>query len=192
MDPIPVATASGACCSRLVGDGFSTHRKELEMPYHWWLIGALVLAIGEMFTIGFVLGCLAVGAVVAGLTALATDSHVAQLAAFTVGSIAAGVLLRPLALRYLHKPGTTLETNVAALINQVAIVVEPPDPVSGIGRVLVAGENWRAKIRRGVEIGPLSEKGSRASVIAIEGATVVIEPANPASIPPHADSQLSY
>jgi membrane protein implicated in regulation of membrane protease activity len=162
------------------------------MVYTWWLIAALVLAIGEMFTIGFLLGCLCIGALGGALASYLGAGLSIQMLSFTVSGVGAGILLRPLARKFFHRPGTVVETNAAALISQSAIILEPPDPVTGIGRVLVAGENWRARLKAGADPASLADKGSRATVVGIEGATVIIEPANPASIPPHADSQLSY
>jgi membrane protein implicated in regulation of membrane protease activity len=162
------------------------------MPYHWWLIAALILAIGEMYTLGFLLGCLTVGALAAGLTAIFTPDLNWQMAAFTVVALISGFTLRPLAVRFFHKPGALKETNAAALINQVAIVVEPPDLTTGVGRVLVGGENWRARVAQGADPELLQDKGTRASVVGIEGATVLIEPVSGDGPPPMADSQLSY
>jgi membrane protein implicated in regulation of membrane protease activity len=162
------------------------------MDYKWWLIAALVLAIGEMFTIGFLLGCLAVAALGGAIASYLGADLSVQMLSFTISGVGAGILLPPLARKFFHRPDRVVETNAAALISQSAVILEPPDPVTGIGRVLVAGESWRARVKTGADPTPLADKGARATVVGIEGATVIIEPANPASIPPHADSQLSY
>lgn len=62
----------------------------------WWLIVGLALFVVELLTPGFVVACFGVGALLASLIALFGGGLFWQVFAFSVGSIAALLLLRPL------------------------------------------------------------------------------------------------
>jgi membrane protein implicated in regulation of membrane protease activity len=148
-----------------------------------WIIAALLLGIGEMFTAGFFLGILALGAVAAGLAAMADFPVTTQWLVFSITSLVAGISLRPIAQKYIYGPKALVETNTDALISQSAIIVESIDPETGVGRVLVAGENWRARSLNASQDAPVLVKGQRATVMAIEGATVIIQPPSKPEFP---------
>jgi membrane protein implicated in regulation of membrane protease activity len=134
-----------------------------------WAIVAIALAVGEIVTPGlFILGPVAVAAVVAGVLALAGVGAALQLIVFIAGSLASLVVLRPLAKRHLHMPAA-LRTGTAALEGTKAVVLQRVD-VHG-GRVRIGGEEWSA--RAFMEDG-VYEPGERVEVVKIEGATALI------------------
>ncbi len=134
-----------------------------------WAIVAIALAVGEIVTPGlFILGPVAVAAVVAGLLALAGVGAALQLIVFIAGSLASLLVLRPLAKRHLHMPAA-LRTGTAALEGTKAVVLQRVD-VHG-GRVRIGGEEWSA--RAFMEDG-VYEPGERVEVIKIEGATALV------------------
>jgi membrane protein implicated in regulation of membrane protease activity len=134
-----------------------------------WAIVAIALAVGEIVTPGlFILGPVAVAAVVAGLLALADVGPALQLIVFIAGSLASLLVLRPLAKRHLHMPAA-LRTGTAALEGTKAVVLQRVD-VHG-GRVRIGGEEWSA--RAFMEDG-VYEPGERVEVIKIEGATALV------------------
>ena len=80
-----------------------------------WMIAAGVLAVGEMFTLGFFLGPIAVAAVTAAIVALAGGGVALQWIVFTAVAAASLLVLRPIARRHLRTP-TQLRTGTAALV----------------------------------------------------------------------------
>ena len=133
-----------------------------------WVLVAVGLALGEVLTLSFFLGPIAVAAVAAGLVALAGAGVAWQVIVFIAGSIASGVVLRPLATRHLRTPAA-LRTGTAALIGSRAVVLERVDD-SG-GRVKIGGETWSA---RAFFEGHVIEPGARVEVAKIDGATALV------------------
>jgi membrane protein implicated in regulation of membrane protease activity len=133
-----------------------------------WVIVAVGLAIGEIFTLAFLLGPIALAAVLAGAAAAVGLGALVQIAVFIAGSIGSLVLLRPVAKRHLRTPAK-LRTGTAALVGQRALVLERVD-VDG-GRVRIGGEVWSA---RAFFEGQVLEEGTRVEVATIEGATALV------------------
>src|SRR5439155_9346416 len=82
-----------------------------------WFLLAIGLFVGEMFTAGFWLACLAVGAGVAGIVGLIPGlGFVVQGITFAVASVASMAALRPRLMHYFQLgPGSELRTGVDAL-----------------------------------------------------------------------------
>jgi membrane protein implicated in regulation of membrane protease activity len=133
-----------------------------------WLIVAALLAGGEIATSGFILGPLAVAAVLAALVALIGLGVAFQLLVFIAAAIASVVLLRPIAVRHLRAPAR-VRTGTAALVGSRAVVLERVDDVGG--RVKIGGEVWSA---RAFLDGQVMEPGARVEVAKIEGATALV------------------
>ena len=133
-----------------------------------WLIVAALLAGGEVLTSGFILGPLALAAVLAGLAALVGLGVVFQLLVFIAAAVASVLLLRPIAVRHLRAPAR-IRTGTAALVGSRAVVVERVDDVGG--RVKIGGEVWSA---RAFMDGEVMEPGARVEVAKIEGATALV------------------
>jgi len=134
----------------------------------WWMVLAGALAVGEVFTLGFFLGPVALAAVLAAIVALAGAGIELQLVAFVAGSIASLGLLRPIATRHLRTPAR-IRTGTAALVGSRAVVLERVD--SDGGKVKLAGEVWSA---RTFDEDDSFEPGDRVEVMKIEGATAVV------------------
>ncbi len=92
----------------------------------WWMIGAGVLAVGEIFTLSFFLGPIAVAAVAAAIAALAGAGLGIQWIVFIAVSAASLLVLRPIARRHLRTPGR-LRSGTAALVGARAVVLERVD-----------------------------------------------------------------
>ncbi len=134
----------------------------------WWMIAAGVLAAGEMFTLGFFLGPIAVAAVVSAIVALAGGGLALQWIVFTAVSAASLLVLRPIARRHLRTP-MQLRTGTAALIGCPAIVLERVDGRGG--QVKIGGEIWSA---RSFDEDDAFEPGARVEVHKIDGATALV------------------
>jgi membrane protein implicated in regulation of membrane protease activity len=133
-----------------------------------WVVLAAALAIGEVLTLGFLLGLIALAAVLAGVVAALGGGVVIQLVVFIVASIASIALIRPIAQRHLRTPAR-LRTGTAALVGAKGVVTERVDDLSG--QVKIGGEVWSA---RAFLDGQVLEPGARVEVAKIEGATALV------------------
>jgi membrane protein implicated in regulation of membrane protease activity len=133
-----------------------------------WVILAALLAVGEVLTLGFLLGLLALAAVLAAVVAALGGGLVVQLLVFIVASLASVALIRPVAKRHLRTPAR-IRTGTAALVGAKAVVTERVDDLSG--QVKIGGELWTA---RAFMDGQVIEPGARVEVARIEGATALV------------------
>ena len=133
-----------------------------------WMIAAGVLAVGEMLTVSFFLGPIAVAAVTAAIVALAGGGVALQWVVFTIVSAGSLLVLRPIARRHLRMPAQ-LRTGAAALVGSTAVVIDRVDRDGGTVRL--AGEVWSA---RSFDEDHAFEPGTRVEVFKIEGATALV------------------
>jgi len=134
----------------------------------FWLIGAAVLAAGEVATLGFFLGAVALACLPAAAVAALGGGPAAQLTVFIVGSIASLAVIRPVARRHLRTP-PAIRTGTAALVGARAVVLDRVDQDGG--RVKIGGEEWTARTYDEDEV---YEPGTRVEVMKIEGATALV------------------
>ena len=135
-----------------------------------WVVLAALLVAGEVvaaFT--FILGPLALAAIVPALVAVAGGSLELQIGSFIVASIASLALIRPIARRHLRTPLQT-RTGTAALIGSRAVVLDRVDADSG--QVKIGGEVWTA---RPYDEDDVYDPGTRVEVIKIDGATALVQ-----------------
>lgn len=138
-----------------------------------WFVAAIGLVLAEMFTPGFWLACLAVGAAAAGVAALVPGLGAAvQGITFAVGSLLSMVGLRPQLLRYFQlTAGSGVRTGVDALLGKTGVVTERIEPLSGLGRVKVDGEDWRGMSSDATVIEP----GTLVMIVQVDGTTLMVE-----------------
>jgi membrane protein implicated in regulation of membrane protease activity len=140
-----------------------------------WIALILLFAVIEMLSLDFTFLMLSLGSVgglVSGLLG----------APWWVQIIVAGVLavillfgVRPPLHRRLHRGGDPAKSNVDALLGQAGTVVRRF--ADGAGQVKLAnGETWTSRVQTG-SAAPALDEGDRVVVIAIEGATAVVAPA---------------
>lgn len=134
----------------------------------WWMIAAGVLAVGEIATLGFFLGPIAIAAVTAAIVALVGGGLALQWIVFIAMSLASLLVLRPIATRHLRTPAQ-LRTGTAALVGSQAVVLERVDRDGG--QVKLAGEVWSA---RSYDEDESFEAGARVEVMKIDGATALV------------------
>jgi membrane protein implicated in regulation of membrane protease activity len=132
------------------------------------MLVAAALAVGEVFTVAFLLGLIALAALAAGFVAALGASVLVQLVVFIGVSIASLGLIRPVAKAHLRTPAR-LRTGTAALVGARAIVIERVDDLGG--RVRIGGEEWSA---RAFLDGQVIEPGTRVEVAEIQGATALV------------------
>ena len=127
----------------------------------WWMIAAGVLAVGEIATMGFFLGPIAIAATLAAIVSLVGGGLAAQWIVFIAASLGSLLVLRPLARRHLRTP--------AALVGSPAVVLERVD--RDRGQVKIGGEVWSA---RAYDVDDAFEPGARVEVMKIDGATALV------------------
>ena len=142
----------------------------MSMPVVW-LIAMVALLIIEAVVPGLISIWFALGALAALLAALLHAPLWLQIVWFLVVSIAALVVTRPLAVKYVN--ARTQPTNADALIGKECVVTETIDDLRGSGAVSVAGKVWTARTGKD----DLSiEKGAKARILRIEGVKLIVEP----------------
>ena len=135
-----------------------------------WLIAAVVLAVGEIATMGFFLAPFAAGALVAALTSAAGAGTAINLIVFLGVSVVALAALRPLARSHRRMP-PQIRTGTAALVGHHATVIERIANHEGVGCVRLDGEVWTARAYDDDEV---IEAGKRVHVVEIRGATALV------------------
>jgi membrane protein implicated in regulation of membrane protease activity len=127
-----------------------------------WLIVAAALVLGEILTVGFILGPLGLAAMAPVVVAAAGGGVMWQVIAFIAATLVAFLFLRPIAKKHLRTP-QLLRTGTAALVGQSAVVIERVDEDSG--SIKLAGEVWSAR-----SYDEPYEPGERVTVVEIDGA----------------------
>jgi membrane protein implicated in regulation of membrane protease activity len=127
-----------------------------------------VLAVGEIFTLSFFLGPIAVAAVAAAIVSLVGAGLGIQWIVFIAVSLASLAVLRPIARRHLRTPGQ-IRTGTAALVGSRAVVLDRVDGDGG--QVKIGGEVWSA---RSFDEDHVFEEGARVEVLQIKGATALV------------------
>jgi membrane protein implicated in regulation of membrane protease activity len=133
-----------------------------------WSIAAGVLAGGEILSLSFFLGPIAVAAALAAVAAGVGAGLALQIIIFTIASAASLSVLRPIARRHMKTPAQ-LRTGTAALVGRHAVVLERVD--RDHGQIKLAGEVWSARAYDDDEV---LEPGARVQVLKIEGATALV------------------
>ena len=137
-------------------------------PWVFWIVLAVVLAVGEIFSLSLYLAPFAGGALVAAMVDAVGGGLGVSLVAFLVASSALLVALRPIARAHL-RTGLTMRTGTAALFGQTATTLEPV--AADAGTVKLDGETWTA---RPYDEDEVIEAGKRVTVMEIRGATALV------------------
>jgi membrane protein implicated in regulation of membrane protease activity len=137
----------------------------------WWIVIACVLAAGEVMNTSFYLAPFAVGAALAAAAAGIGLATVGSFAVFLAGSLALFLFVRPIARRHLTMP-PQLRTGTAALVGEQAVVLERIANHEAVGCARINGEVWTA---RSFDEDRIIEAGERVQVIAIRGATALVD-----------------
>lgn len=111
--------------------------------WQMWAIVAVGCLVVELFTGGFFILCFSIGAVFAAIASLFGGFSL-QLCLFAVFSALSIFLVRPFALRCLHRGETPRLSNADALIGRVGIVSQEIC-AGGFGRVAIDGDDWKAQ-----------------------------------------------
>ena len=135
-----------------------------------WGIAIVVFLVMEGMTTGLVSIWCAVGARAALLSSLFGAPVWLQLVWFFVISVAALLITRPLARKYLNSK--TQATNADMYVGKECMVLETIDNMAGSGAVKVAGKVWTARSADGSVI----PAGTKAEALRIEGVKLIVKP----------------
>jgi membrane protein implicated in regulation of membrane protease activity len=135
-----------------------------------WLVLAVGLGVVEVFTLTFVLGLLAVAALVAALLGAIGLPVAVQIIGFTATAAAGIYLVRPIMRRQLMG-GPAVRSGTQALVGRSAVVLQEIGADSG--RIKLSGEEWSARC---IDEDLVIPVGTRVDVMEIDGATAVVYP----------------
>ena len=137
-----------------------------------WQVWAVVAVLGlilELSSGDFFIICFAIGAVGAALVSPFAGIYV-QLVVFAVVTLISIFLVRPVALRYLHRGEENRVSNADALLGQTGVVSETIK-AGGFGRVAIGGDDWKA-VSNGTEELPV---GTMVRVVGRESIIITVE-----------------
>lgn len=137
-----------------------------------WALVFVVCLIAELFSGGFFIICFAIGGFFAALCSLVGGVY-AQLGVFVAATAVSVFVVRPFALRYLHKGDAGRPSNADALSGRIGVVSQRIEP-GGYGRVAIDGDDWKAQCAPGVS-GAI-EQGERVRVVGRESIILSVEP----------------
>lgn len=144
--------------------------------YLWiaWVVLGVALIIAEIFTLGFVLFWFGLGALGAGIAAMAGFGLPIQFAFFAVISIGLTVMSRTIFAKYLpHREEGEVKTGVDSLPGQVGTVTGASKGALNEGAVRVYGSVWTAF--------PADDdvkliEGEKVEVVKVKGSSIYVRP----------------
>jgi membrane protein implicated in regulation of membrane protease activity len=137
----------------------------------FWIIAAIVLAVGEMLTLSFFLAPFAGGALLAAIVDAAGGGVVLSWGIFIIASLLLLLVVRPIARSHRKMPAQ-LRTGTAALIGRRAVVVERIANHEAVGAIRIdSGDVWTARSYAEDET---YDVGTRVEVVEIKGATALV------------------
>ena len=137
-----------------------------------WLIASDVFFIIEIFTVGFLIFWLGVGALLAMLISFLTNNIIIQTAVFVISSSLLIFATKPLVNKITKKDA--IPTNVYSIVGKKGIVIDDIDWFTGTGQIKSEGEIWSAKTNEQINI----PKGTEVEIESIDGVKVIVKPLN--------------
>ncbi|MBR5132658.1 MAG: NfeD family protein [Alistipes sp.] len=138
--------------------------------WHYWTIVALLLFIIELFTQGFAVICISIGAAGGAVAAAMGLSLEMQLFVFAIVTIFAIAGVRPMLRRLFHTDEEKVATNASAMVGRRGKVCVAIDEDGG--RVMIDGVDWKAQSQSGE---PIAE-GAHVEVVAIDSVILTVKP----------------
>ena len=135
-----------------------------------WAAIAVICLILELSSGDFFIICFSIGAVFGLFSALLGLNIYGQILLFALFSLLSIFLVRPVALRYLHRNEEQRVSNADALMGRVGHVVETVK-ANGYGRVQIDGDIWQSVTNEATDI----PAGTRVRVIGRESTIITVE-----------------
>ena len=123
-------------------------------PWHIWVIVALLLFIIEIFASGYIVVCLAIGAVGGTIAAICDTPVWVQILAFVLVTLFVFVSVRPVIHHYQQKGIRRAKTGPH--VGKVLKATEPI-PAKTVGRIRIGEYDWQVSVVDGDEIRPGDE-----------------------------------
>ena len=139
--------------------------------WQFWVLVSFICLILELTNGDFFIMCFAIGGVCAAIASALGLGFYGGLLLFAVCSVLSLWLVRPAALKYLHKNGDNRVSNADALLGRIGRVSETIE-AAGYGRVAIDGDDWKAVSANGAHI----DKGTNVKVVGRESIIITVEP----------------
>ncbi|NND02500.1 MAG: NfeD family protein [Acidimicrobiia bacterium] len=149
---------------------FAPKENNVENEVLQWvfLVGALVLFVGEIVTAGFFLLPFAIGAAISAVLSFVGVPPAVNLLTFLVVSVIALIALQ----RYTDTDDDQPPVGANRYADKMGTVLVPVNRAKGTGRVRVETENWRASTDLADEI----PEGTEVQIIEVRGTRLIVEP----------------
>ena len=133
-----------------------------------WIAAAALFLVTEALTVGLTSIWLAIGALGALVVALCKGQLWLQIAVFIVVTIAALIVTRPLAKKYINAKKSP--TNADRLFGVTGLVTEEIDNIKNVGTVTISGQVWTARSMTG----EILVAGTKVKPVSIEGVKLIV------------------
>lgn len=133
-----------------------------------WVAAAALFLVTEALTVGLTSIWLAIGALGALVVALCKGQLWLQIAVFIVVTIAALIVTRPLAKKYINAKKSP--TNADRLFGVTGLVTEEIDNIKNVGTVTISGQVWTARSMTG----EILVAGTKVKPVSIEGVKLIV------------------
>ena len=140
--------------------------------WQMWLIIAGVCFVVEIFTVGFLIFWLAIGALIAMVASFFIDNIVIQTAIFVVSSAILIFATRPFVKKFARNDKDDVKTNAYSIIGKTGVVMQSIDSLNATGLIKVDGEVWSASTEKDISI----PKGAEVKVKEIKGVKAIVTP----------------
>ena len=138
--------------------------------WQMWAVIAVLCLILELTAGDFFIICFSIGAVFAAACAAMGGNFYWQMIVFAALTLVSLFLVRPFALRYLHRNEEQRVSNADALIGRKGRVVETIEK-GGFGRVAIDGDVWKAVAINDDKI----PEGTSVRVVSRESIIITVE-----------------
>lgn len=136
-----------------------------------WTLVFVVCLILELFSGDFFIMSFAIGGLFAALSTMIGGIYV-QLTVFVVFTLISIFLVRPVAIKWLHRGEDKRVSNADALMGRIGTVSDTI-MVGGYGRVAIDGDDWKAEASSTTNDD--IPKGSRVKVVGRESIILTVE-----------------
>ena len=143
---------------------------ELEIS-HYWLIAVILFFIAELFMPTFILISIAIGCLLASISAFLGGGLPIQLSMFILGTVGGFAGVKPLFKNYIYKKDQ-VQTNVFGLVGRIGKVQRIFDDNSGYFEVAVDGDVWKAE---GLN-NDIFKPGMKVEVLKIDSIILTVKP----------------
>lgn len=140
--------------------------------WHFWVIAALLFFIVEIFTPGFAMACISIGAIGGAVASACGLEFGWQILIFAVATALSLAFIRPFIVKLFFKEkDKNTPTNADALIGRTAIVTESIDADRNQGRVKIDGDDWKAVSQDG----RIFKAGTKVKVVGINSIVLTVK-----------------